>query len=346
MKKILVTDLMGTLVLDSFAELHYLYGDSNIKDTDGTGYDVKAFDKQFVNIDDKKSIDAEKYENYLLNKPILKLKTFFEPFLKEGNYIYIVSAINNHGCLREIILSKIYELFHEYSNNIFFFESFGHKWFDRMLEHAEGFSKIEKNIAYFDNGMKIHFINEKEQVYDYIEYPCKLYAIGDDANSDLEMLLKCIELGGKSSFIVKNLYNNLYDHKFDLRLEIDKYTCNNFLKWDSPISMAEIMYYNFFKDYNKWSETLGVQDKKVIEKLTAFREKIYKDMACGNLEVMDIVENNLFYEIKHNYNNSIEHDKHINDITMISKIQICPSLLHFVSNNLLNNKSLTLRNNI
>ena len=195
MKKILVTDLMGTLVLDSFAELHYLYGDSNIKDTDGTGYDVKAFDKQFVNIDDKKSIDAEKYENYLLNKPILKLKTFFEPFLKEGNYIYIVSAINNHGCLREIILSKIYELFHEYSNNIFFFESFGHKWFDRMLEHAEGFSKIEKNIAYFDNGMKIHFINEKEQVYDYIEYPCKLYAIGDDTQSDLGMLLKCIELG-------------------------------------------------------------------------------------------------------------------------------------------------------
>ena len=78
--------------------------------------------------------------------------------------------------------------------------------------------------------------------------------------------------------------------------------------------------------------------------------KIYKDMSCGDLEIMDIVENNLFYEIKENYNERLflglcREDEPINDITMISKIQISPSFLQFAQDNLPNNKRLTLENN-
>ena len=79
-------------------------------------------------------------------------------------------------------------------------------------------------------------------------------------------------------------------------------------------------------------------------------EKIYKDMSCGDLEIMDIVENNLFYEINEIYNVRLSlgfcrEDELVNDIAMISKIQIYPSFLQFAQNNLPNNKSLTLENN-
>ena len=320
MKKILIADLLGTLIPEPFNDMYHLYGDYNIKYINSWNNNA-----EFININNQKPVDTEKYENYLVEKSILKLKILLEPFLKENNNLYIVSEISSHGSLdifTNDFFSKIYELFHEYSNNIFFFGGISDINRLNEIKNAEGFSRIEKNIAYFDNGMKIQFINKKEQVYDHIEnlYPGKLYAIGNNAQSDLGMLLKCIELGGKSSFIVEELYD------FDLNKEIIKYIDNNFIP-----------------DFDRLDKSVR---KEMNKKFIAYEEKIYKDMACGNLEMMDIVENNLFYEIKHNYNNSIEHDKHINDITMISKIQICPSLLHFVSNNLLNNKSLTLRNNI
>ena len=194
------------------------------------------------------------------------------------------------------------------------------------IKDAKGFSKIEKNMAYFDNGMKIQFINGKKQVYDYIEnlYPSKLYAIGDDTQSDLGMLLKCIELGGKSSFIVEELYD------FDLNKEIIKYIYNNF------IPVFDYLDKSVRKEMNK--------------KFIAYEEKIYKDMSCGDLEIMDIVENNLFYEINEIYNVRLSlgfcrEDELVNDIAMISKIQIYPSFLQFAQNNLPNNKRLTLENN-
>ena len=315
MKKILVADLLGTLIPESFNDMYHLYGDYNIKYINSWNNNA-----EFININNQKPVDTEKYENYLVEKSILKLKILLEPFFKENNNLYIVSAIDDHGFLdffADYFFSRIYKLFHEYSNNIFFFGSIDDMNRLNEIKDAKGFSKIEKNMAYFDNGMKIQFINGKKQVYDYIEnlYPSKLYAIGDDTQSDLGMLLKCIELGGKSSFIVKKLYD------FDLSKELNIYANNN------------------------------LPDDESTEKFIAFMEKIYKDMSCGDLEIMDIVENNLFYEIKENYNERLflglcREDEIINDIAMISKIQIYPSFLQFAQDNLPNNKSLTLRNNI
>ena len=314
MKKILAADLLGTLIPESFNDMYHLYGDYNIKYINSWSDNA-----EFININNKKPVDTEKYENYLVEKSILKLKILLEPFFKENNNLYIVSAIDDHGFLdffANYFFSRIYKLFHEYSNNIFFFGSIDDMNRLNEIKDAKGFSKIEKNMAYFDNGMKIQFINGKKQVYDYIEnlYPSKLYAIGDDTQSDLGMLLKCIELGGKSSFIVKKLYD------FDLSKELNIYANNN------------------------------LPDDESTEKFIAFMEKIYKDMSCGDLEIMDIVENNLFYEINEIYNVRLSlgfcrEDELVNDIAMISKIQIYPFFLQFAQNNLPNNKSLTLENN-
>lgn len=321
MQKILVADLLGTLIPYPFDDMHYLYGDSNIERTCDPS-------KEFVNIDEKKTLDCRKYEDYLLEKSILKLKILLEHFFKENNNLYIVSAIHSHGALdffTNTFFSKIYELLHEYSDNIFFFESIKDMNKLNEIKRADGFSKIEENVAYFDNGMKIHIINRKEQVYKYIKnlYPSRLYAIGDDAQADLGMLLKCIELGGKSSFIVKNLYD------FDLRKEINRYVYNNFLT-----------NYNYDMFSSRDREFIRREDVKI-------KEKIYNDIAGGNLEIMDIVENNLFYEIKEYYNYlSLELDrdhKRINDISMISKIQIYPSFSQFASDNLLNNTNKTIK---
>lgn len=324
MKKILVADLLGTLIPESFNDMYHLYGDYNIKYINSWSDNA-----EFININNKKPVDTEKYENYLVEKSILKLKILLEPFFKENNNLYIVSAIDDHGFLdffANYFFSRIYKLFHEYSNNIFFFGSIDDMNRLNEIKDAKGFSKIEKNMAYFDNGMKIQFINGKKQVYDYIEnlYPGKLYAIGNNAQSDLGMLLKCIELGGKSSFIVEELYD------FDLNKEIIKYIDNNFIP-----------------DFDRLDKSVR---KEMNKKFIAYEEKIYKDMACGNLEMMDIVENNLFYEIKEDYNahlrwDLLREDGLINDIAMISKIQIYPSFLQFAQDNLPNNKRLTLENN-
>lgn len=319
MKKILIADLLGTLIPEDFIDMYYLYGDYNIKYINSWSDD----EDKFININNQKQVDTKKYANYLIEKSILKLKILLEPF---NNNLYIVSEISSHGFLdifTNDFFSKIYELFHEYSNNIFFFGGISDINRLNEIKNAEGFSIIKKNIAYFDNGMKIQFINKKEQVYDYIEnlYPGKLYAIGNNAQSDLGMLLKCIELGGKSSFIVGELYD------FDLNKEIIKYIDNNFIP-----------------DFDYLDKSVR---KEMNKKFIAYEEKIYKDMACGNLEMMDIVENNLFSKIKEDYNahlrwDLLREDGLINDISMISKIQIYPFFLKFAHDNLLNNKSLTL----
>lgn len=326
MKKILIADLLGTLIPENFIDMYYLYGDYNIKYIHNLNGDDED---KFININNQKQVDTKKYANYLIEKSILKLKILLELFLKENNNLYIVSEISSHGSLdifTNDFFSKIYELFHEYSNNIFFFGGISDINRLNEIKNVEGFSRIKKNIAYFDNGMKIQFINKKEQVYDYIEnlYPGKLYAIGNNAQSDLGMLLKCIELGGKSSFIVEELYD------FDLNKEIIKYIDNNFIP-----------------DFDRLDKSVR---KEMNKKFIAYEEKIYKDMACGNLEMMDIVENNLFYEIKEDYNahlrwDLLREDGLINDIAMISKIQIYPSFLQFAQDNLPNNKRLTLENN-
>jgi hypothetical protein len=141
---------------------------------------------------------------------------------------------------------------------------------------------------------------------------------------DLAYFLFSIFTSISSPFIVGELYD------FDLNKEIIKYIDNNFIP-----------------DFDRLDKSVR---KEMNKKFIVYEEKIYKDMACGNLEMMDIVENNLFYKIKEDYNahlrwDLLREDGLINDIAMISKIQIYPSFLQFAQDNLPNNKRLTLENN-
>lgn len=291
MKKILVSDLIGTLFPYDYEEFNELYGDIS-----------KA---ELLKHDD------EDYKKYLIDKMILILKNNLKPFLEDGNYLYIVTSVHDHESLDFIVKNfflRIYDIFNEYSNNIFFFASCNSRELN-CLYNIEEFEKLNNGIASFNNGMTIVCIKDKEQVYEHIKniYDYHLYAVGDTESTDLKMLLKCIELGGKSCFIYESLYSNI---RFNLGITLNRYISNNF-------------------------DDSEIDSKEKYQKLV---QNILKLMSERRLEITDLQNNNIFYEIRENYNFYNKYDPNgdrnnlISDISEISKLLIYKTFQEFLQN--------------
>lgn len=292
MAKILVSDLMGTLVSDNILLFHHLYG--------------KCIEKTWDNI-----FDDKEYHKYLMDKFPKQCINVLDKFLNDGNVLYIVSDLSSHECDIKFILDRIIGSLHKYSNNdfnVFLVKTGGCGNFDLDSISNKITSKYtEDGVDYFIyDGYSVGIIDEKKDVFNVIlsKYNIEeneLLSIGNSGN-DIPMLVKCMELGGKSSLLDYLLYqhNNItleeaLDKYFRVLFHIkkEKEILNNFPNY-SELSNAErkkiedAYYFNnngfdFIKE--------GINYKNEILPL------LYEKMRQGNLSKDFLIKQYLIFEI-------------------------------------------------
>lgn len=185
MKKILVSDLLGTLVPDDPNLLNLLYG---------TRGNVDFLD-----------IGSETYEYWsgLTKKAINTMIEELKLFLSEGNELVIVTNLG-HSCIEDtvdIYLKILYSELFQYHNQIqVFFMGKDSDIQDKKL-------LVENGVKYIDiDGIKIGFVYKKEDVFDCINIDDKeLYTIGNDVLTDSGMMIRCFDLKGSVGFIKYHL---------------------------------------------------------------------------------------------------------------------------------------------
>lgn len=198
MKKILVTDLFGTLVPDNFEQAHNLYGNGkkpNLLEITG--------DKDYL--------------RYLVEKISEQSMNDLNKFLDEGNIAFIVCNLTAHDITIDIILDKLIKRFHNYSDNnfyLFFVANDNAGYFDiKRLSNEATDKYVENGVNYFVyNNDKIVIIKKKEDVFDIIKnkynlQDYKLFSIGNKQD-DIPMLIKSVELGGRGSLLNYELYTD------------------------------------------------------------------------------------------------------------------------------------------
>lgn len=199
MKKILVTDLFGTLIADDNAnEMLYYYGDGSDENITSDYFLDKVFEKSLINL----------------------IK-----FLDNGNDVYLVTSFEGHDCPSTIltkVISRFYDKVKDYKDNVHIFLS--GKSDTYLLRDLESVStKIGEDHYVFGN-FDFYKIPGKEYVFDFVLsnhklYQEKLFVIGN-SETDLPMLIKGIELGGQSSIIDNQLWR--FEPEMDLNYLINK----------------------------------------------------------------------------------------------------------------------------
>lgn len=216
MKKVLVTDLFGTLIPDDRkSELLYYYGNGN---------ELEVTDVSFL--------------NKVFEKGLISLKRF----LKDGNEVYLVTDISTHdkpSVILSMIINRFFSNLEEYKENIHIFLSGSLNLYKEDLKSVS----IQKDSdCYIFNDFEFYRIENKEDVFDYVLkehmlYQELLFVIGN-SEKDMPMLVKGIELGGRSSLINNFLYR--YDDDLDLdNLIISIVRRNNHISYLELDSMNE-----------------------------------------------------------------------------------------------------------
>lgn len=181
MEKILVADLLGTLVPDDPNLLNLLYG---------TRKNVN-----FLDI----SSETQEYWSSLTKNAINSMIEELKLFLSEGNELVIVTNLG-HSLIEDTVDTYLKVLFSElfqYHNQIqVFFKGKDSDLQDKKL-------LIENGVKYIDiDGLKIGFVYEKANVFDYIKIDGKeLYTIGNDCFNDSGMMLRCFDAKGSVALI-------------------------------------------------------------------------------------------------------------------------------------------------
>lgn len=197
MTKILISDLFGTAIPDNIETCDYLYGKGMKR-------------KNIVEISKNKE-----YNNYLLDKIAQQFMFTLKNFLDDGNQLIIVSDLTGHDTTVDFILDEILNRFYKYNNfRVYLVTKEGNSTFD-IRKFSDKITKYytENGISYMIyNGHKIGLIERKIQIFDILKKYYNLenadiYAVGN-SSSDVPMLVKCIEKGGKSSILHNVFYTN------------------------------------------------------------------------------------------------------------------------------------------
>ena len=169
MSKILVADLLDTLIPEQPDSLNHLYGDRCNVD--------------FVHLTD----EVCEYWNKLKYLAKVDMVNNLRNFLSEGNELVIVSNLGHSG-FDDIVndyIRFLYEHLNEHSDNI--------KVILMGKDYDLDTHKIikEGENIYFDcDGLKIGFVYDKKDACDFIEYKEKdMYVIGNDPINDSDMIL-------------------------------------------------------------------------------------------------------------------------------------------------------------
>ena len=267
MKKILVSDLSGTLISNDEKELFW---------------------KENGRFDGERTVK--------------KLIDELELFLNDDNYLYIVSKVDSHegaDFIYDNIIKYLYKLLEadnkEQVKTLFVSHDEVNK---SNLKNIFPITNVNGRNVFVDmsNGAQITFVDKKTDVYDILKQDDmlednSLFAIGDNSN-DVDMLEKCIELGGKSSFIED--YSMLDEEKL--------------------ISVF-INYKTHFKEYKELKKLIdNGQITNVDERLSFslgsyYKEeyrKIKQELASTNINIEEIEKKSIVYEIINDYIREID----------------------------------------
>lgn len=290
MKKILIADLFGTLIPRTIINADYLYGRG-----------VKRKELREI-------CNDKEYYNHLLDDIYIQMIKSMSEFLKEGNELKIVSGVDNHEGLDYTVgemLPRLYKYLKEYRDKIeIFLVDEDNTGFNNEKYPMVTFIKEENGIPIYnyDNMFNFSFIKNKTDVFDtltkeYNLYDIELYSIGD-SDRDFDMLIKCLMIGGKSSFIKGNLYTydqNLMKTTDDIIL--DK------INMDYNIMIEDII----LKEYPNYS-ILSEEDrrniKRKIKRIYGFGkyynehlEEFYDKLKNGELDLDEMIKEREIYNL-------------------------------------------------
>lgn len=264
MNKILVSDLYGTLISD----------DEDKKFWTKDGY-----------------FDGEKNTIKLIND--------LSDFLNGENYLYIVSGGNNHDgadFTYEEIIKNIYKFINEKNKDkIYVFFQGEETIIDNQLKKMKKVSD-GNYLKFLDDNTSLYYVSEKEKVYDFIldrhdisKY--ELFSIGDSEN-DVNMLNRCVELGGVSTIINETL--NYYEkNSNNIKRAISK-----------KVSLLRTIAYNNYVINNNidyFDETIDENIPSYNELYIEISKKIDELLLNGDISKNDIYAMGIYSEILENY---------------------------------------------
>lgn len=173
MKKILFTDLYGTLINSNKSMTNKIYN------------------------------SQEKEFNIICN--------YLNQFLQDGNYIVIVTSPGGHGNFGKVFNKTISEINRRIEKQLQSHITYYMQGNGKISEYDNITKKYINGKTYFIGNHNFYGIHVNEKVEAITEFlsnikmPYQLYAIGD-SHLDIEMLLKIQKFGGKSAIIDHNFY--------------------------------------------------------------------------------------------------------------------------------------------
>lgn len=293
MAKILVSDLIGTLIPNNIMEVHNLYG--------------KCREKDWNNI-----FDDKEYHNYLMEKFPEQCINDLDKFLNDGNILYIVSDLSCHDSNIKFILDRIISRLHRYSNNDFnvFLVKYGGRCDFNLdlISNKITFKYTEEGVDYFIyDGYTVGIIPKKEDIFNIISNKYnieenELLSIGNSKN-DIPMLIKCMELGGKSSLLHYLLYseNNItleeaLSCKLDVEyhIKIEKEILDNFPNYSELDFYERNEIWNSYFYKGDWFNYIIRERRKYNDEML---QKLYEEISQGNLTQDFIIKQYFIFKI-------------------------------------------------
>lgn len=292
MAKILITDLFGTLIPDSVVQAHNLYKKGNIK------------------TEINEICNNKDYHKYLMDKLVSQCVNDIDRFIKEGNSVIIVSDLSAHEISIDFIIDEIINRFPKYEDNelqlyLTTKGSQGSFNIDRLNKLISS-NYYENGIHYITyKGQKIGLLQDKKiEVYNAIQNQfdlsnTKLYAAGNNVN-DVDMIIKCIQLGGRGSILNYELYTNEFINKTTLEEAIQSRILREFhLIQERKIldNFPDISSLDYISMSN--IEQLYLCDDSYFNDLKEFEKlrlpELYKEVRYGNITLDQLIKEDLIY---------------------------------------------------
>lgn len=195
MKKILVADLIGTLIPDYYNRANYLYGDG-------------TFSGEYNALEESSNVIDKNWD-----KAFAHTSKFLSEFIRSGNEVHVVTSIDSHMTPKEMsekLIRKLYlNLLDDYKGLNIYFQTHNLEEAIESLNPCSKFVSPDGTVkCVTPDGLEMLLLEEKSAVFEYIPLNGNsIYTIGDTYN-DLGMLRMSLSLGGRADFINYNLYFN------------------------------------------------------------------------------------------------------------------------------------------
>lgn len=322
MTKILVSDLIGTLIPTDENELEYLYGRG----------------RKFHYIGQLHNDDKD-YYHFLMDKMFILLARWLREFLEEGNYLNIVTAINSHTSPDFMfceLLGRLYNNMADYRDQISLF-MVGSKNDLRDLSTVAPIT-YKNGVTYAGNldGQFITFFKDKVETLNFIYErqnveDASLYAIGD-SESDIPMLFRCIDLGGQSALIAHYLYTCWQNEKLDTD-EILHLTASSKANMKREKELSQLYPNLDMMDEEAYQEIYFQYDKEIwTPYYSSEKEKLYTMLHEGKINLLELMKRQQVYDVLRDYNdaNSIGFfKKEPIDMERMNELSIYPTFSDF-----------------